>query len=49
MSNQSGVAGLDDSSNQDLKLINFERIKGGKPFDISLEWYQSMINDIGQL
>ena len=49
MSNQSGVAGLDDSNNQNLKLINFERIKGGKPFDISLKWYQSMINDIGQL
>tara|TARA_B110000438_G_scaffold61230_1_gene61500 strand:+ start:1413 stop:2603 length:1191 start_codon:yes stop_codon:yes gene_type:complete len=49
MSNKSGVAGLDDSHGQDLKLIKFERIKGGKPFDISLDWYQSMINDIGQL
>ena len=31
-----------------LRLIEFERIKGGKPFDISLDWFKTMINEIGQ-
>jgi len=44
----SGLVGLDDSHNNELRLIEFERIKGGKPFDISLDWYRSMLNEIGQ-
>jgi pyrophosphate--fructose-6-phosphate 1-phosphotransferase len=45
---KSGLAGLDDDHNSQLQLIDFKRIKGGKPFDISLEWYQSMLKEIGQ-
>lgn len=44
----SGLAGLDDDQENQLKLIDFKRIKGGKPFDISLGWYQSMLKEIGQ-
>ena len=44
----SGVAGLDDDHNKELRLIEFERIKGGKPFDTSVDWYKTMLNDIGQ-
>ncbi len=44
----SGVAGLDDDHNKELRLIEFERIKGGKPFDTTVDWYQTMLNDIGQ-
>ncbi len=43
---ESGLAGLDDDKDQQLKLINFERIKGGKPFNIKLDWYQSMLKEI---
>ena len=44
---KSGLVGLDDDHNNQLRLIEFERIKGGKPFDISLDWYQSMLKEIG--
>jgi len=46
---ESGVAGLDDDHGQELRLIEFERIKGGKPFDEHMDWYQSMLKEIGQL
>ena len=46
---ESGVAGLDDDHGQELRLIEFERIKGGKPFDEHVDWYQSMLKEIGQL
>ena len=45
---ESGVAGLDDDYGQELRLIEFERIKGGKPFDEHVDWYQSMLKEIGQ-
>ena len=41
-----GVAGLDEDKNNKLRLIEFERIKGGKPFDTSVEWYQNMLKEI---
>ena len=45
---ESGVAGLDDDHGQELRLIEFERIKGGKPFDVKTDWYKSMKKKIGQ-
>tara|TARA_B100001250_G_scaffold318216_1_gene280798 strand:+ start:5234 stop:6424 length:1191 start_codon:yes stop_codon:yes gene_type:complete len=48
LNGNSGLVGLDDDQNNQLRLIEFERIKGGKPFDISLDWYQSMLKEIGQ-
>ena len=45
---ESGVAGLDDDHRQELRLIEFERIKGGKSFDVNVDWYQSMLKEIGQ-
>jgi pyrophosphate--fructose-6-phosphate 1-phosphotransferase len=48
LARKSGLAGLDDDKNGELDLIDFERIKGGKPFDTELDWYQSMLTEIGQ-
>ena len=45
LDNKSGVAGLDYKDGE-LKLIEFSRIKGGKPFDVKEDWYQKMINEI---
>jgi diphosphate-dependent phosphofructokinase len=44
----SGVVGLDEENGNKLSCINFERIKGGKPFDDSQAWYKKMLNEIGQ-
>eukprot|EP00559_Dactyliosolen_fragilissimus_P005003 CAMPEP_0184872366 /NCGR_PEP_ID=MMETSP0580-20130426/41252_1 /TAXON_ID=1118495 /ORGANISM="Dactyliosolen fragilissimus" /LENGTH=406 /DNA_ID=CAMNT_0027375159 /DNA_START=425 /DNA_END=1645 /DNA_ORIENTATION=- len=32
-----------------VRPIEFSRIKGGKPFDVSQNWFQAMLKDIGQL
>lgn len=42
----SGVVGWDEQDNNQLSCINFNRIKGGKPFDTSLDWYIEMMKDI---
>jgi len=39
---KSGVAGLDEDKNNEMSLIDFNRIKGGKPFDTEKEWYQQL-------
>ena len=44
----SGVVGLDENNNNQLTCIEFERIKGGKPFNPKADWFQAMINEIGQ-
>ena len=31
-----------------LSAIAFDRIKGGKPFDLNQDWYKEMLADIGQ-
>ncbi len=43
---QNGVVGWDEENNNKLSCIDFSRIKGGKPFDISQKWYIEMINQI---
>ena len=48
LNGKSGLSGLDEDNNNQLRLIEFERIKGGKPFDISLDWFEKMTKDIGQ-
>lgn len=42
----SGVVGWDQENSNKLSCINFNRIKGGKPFDISLNWYKEMMDEI---
>ena len=44
----SGVAGLDEDNHNEMGLIDFNRIKGGKPFDTSKDWYQQLQQDINQ-
>jgi pyrophosphate--fructose-6-phosphate 1-phosphotransferase len=42
----SGVVGWDEDNNDKLSCIEFNRIKGGKPFDTTLDWYTKMMNEI---
>ena len=45
----SGCMGEDeDKEGKPIRAIEFERIKGGKPFDIEQEWFQKMLGEIGQ-
>jgi pyrophosphate--fructose-6-phosphate 1-phosphotransferase len=44
----SGVIGHDEDNNNILRAIEFPRIKGGKPFDIDLDWFNQTLSAIGQ-
>ncbi|GAA3604803.1 pyrophosphate--fructose-6-phosphate 1-phosphotransferase [Microlunatus ginsengisoli] len=43
-----GVIGNDEERGDELRAIEFERIKGGKPFDITQDWYKALLSGIGQ-
>jgi len=45
---QCGVVGMDEEKNGELGLIDFERIKGGKPFNIDQKWFNVLLTEIGQ-
>ncbi len=43
-----GVIGHDEDANDELSVIAFDRIAGGKPFDITQQWYLDLLAEIGQ-
>ena len=45
---KNGVVGKDIDNNNEIGLIEFARIKGGKPFDPNIDWFCSLLNEIGQ-
>jgi diphosphate-dependent phosphofructokinase len=53
---EAAIAGISGCMGQDedlegtpIRAIEFERIKGGKPFDITQEWFVNMAKEIGQV
>jgi pyrophosphate--fructose-6-phosphate 1-phosphotransferase len=45
---ESGVVGEDEDRGGELRAIEFERIAGGKTFDILTPWFTDLLRDIGQ-
>ena len=43
-----GVVGEDEGHGDQLRAIEFERIKGGKPFHIKSKWFVQLLKGIGQ-
>jgi len=43
-----GVVGEDEERGNTLRAIEFDRIKGGKPFNIKIPWFVRLLKDIGQ-
>ncbi len=43
-----GVIGHDEERGDQLRAIEFSRIRGGKPFDISTPWFAALLDSIGQ-
>jgi pyrophosphate--fructose-6-phosphate 1-phosphotransferase len=43
-----GVIGHDEDRGGVLRAIEFERVKGGKPFNIDAPWFEQLLADIGQ-
>lgn len=48
MRRASGVIGEDEERGDELRAIEFPRIKGGKRFDVQTAWYRALLADIGQ-
>lgn len=45
---ETGVVGQDVERGDELRAIEFERIAGGKPFDVSVPWFNDLLRDLGQ-
>jgi pyrophosphate--fructose-6-phosphate 1-phosphotransferase len=43
-----GLIGQDEERGDELRAIEFPRIKGGKAFDTSVPWFKELLNQIGQ-
>ena len=48
MRREGGVIGHDEDRNNVLRAIEFDRIKGGKPFDIDEDWFTDLLALMGQ-
>ena len=48
LKSESGVIGQDEDREDAFRAIEFERIAGGKPFDIDQEWFEDLLEAIGQ-
>ena len=48
LTNRSGVIGIDEENKNQMQCIEFNRIKGGKPFDITSDWFAQLLKDINQ-
>ncbi|MBL9215440.1 MAG: pyrophosphate--fructose-6-phosphate 1-phosphotransferase [Opitutaceae bacterium] len=45
---ETGLIGQDEERGDELRAIEFPRIKGGKAFDIHQPWFRQLLADIGQ-
>jgi pyrophosphate--fructose-6-phosphate 1-phosphotransferase len=45
---ESGLIGHDEERGDELRAVEFSRIKGSKPFDIRTPWYSELLDGIGQ-
>jgi pyrophosphate--fructose-6-phosphate 1-phosphotransferase len=45
---ESGVIGQDEERGDELRVIEFERIGGGKAFDVTQPWFTDLLRDLGQ-
>lgn len=45
---EGGVIGQDEDRGDELRPIEFPRIKGGKPFDVDVPWFDELLESIGQ-
>jgi len=43
-----GLIGHDEERGDELRAIEFSRVRGGKPFDIAAPWFAAVLDGIGQ-
>jgi pyrophosphate--fructose-6-phosphate 1-phosphotransferase len=42
------LVGHDEERGDELRAIEFDRVRGGKPFDIEASWFSALLDSIGQ-
>jgi pyrophosphate--fructose-6-phosphate 1-phosphotransferase len=42
------LIGHDEERGDELRAIEFSRVRGGKPFDIAAPWFSALLDGIGQ-
>jgi pyrophosphate--fructose-6-phosphate 1-phosphotransferase len=45
---ESGVVGQDEERGDAQRVIEFDRIAGGKAFDASVPWFTGLLRELGQ-
>ncbi|KAK2964637.1 pyrophosphate:fructose 6-phosphate phosphotransferase [Blattamonas nauphoetae] len=45
---ESGLIGQDEERGNELRALEFERVKGGKPFNLETPWFNELLTSIGQ-
>jgi diphosphate-dependent phosphofructokinase len=45
---ESGLVGHDEERGDELRAIEFDRVRGGKPFDVGAPWFSALLESIGQ-
>jgi len=45
---ESGVIGQDEERGDTMRAIEFERIRGGKAFDVTQGWFTGLLRELGQ-
>ncbi len=45
---ESGVVGQDEERGDELRVIEFDRISGGKAFDVTVPWFNDLLRALGQ-
>ena len=48
LESKSGVVGMDQEKENEISLIDFKRIKGGKQFVVHIPWFTDLLNQVGQ-
>ena len=48
LAGEGGVIGEDEDRKDELRAIEFDRIRGGKPFDIDVPWFGRLLEAINQ-
>ena len=48
LAGKSGVIGKDEDNGYEMNVIEFERVKGGKPFNVRNSRFRKMLSEIGQ-
>lgn len=48
LTHQGGVIGEDEDKGGELRANEFTRLGGGKPFDVDQEWFNELLEEIGQ-